>query len=65
MSRPPEPRCPVRPDDRCSLCQPGATGPQDCGLVYLTMDDPELRELYAAQLATRKPGHSTMRRQTS
>jgi len=43
------PRCPLRPGDPCSLCQPGASGPQDCGLVYLVMDDPELRELYVAQ----------------
>jgi hypothetical protein len=27
----------------CTLCVPGATGPQDCGLVYLVMDDDELR----------------------
>ena len=65
MRRPREPRCPVRPGDRCSLCQPGATGPQDCGLVYLTMDDPDLRALYAAQLAAGRAGHSTRRRQTS
>jgi hypothetical protein len=26
------------------LCLPGATGPDDCGLVYLVMSDPELRE---------------------
>ena len=38
------PQCPLRPGDPCSLCFPGATGPQDCGLVYLAMDDPELRE---------------------
>lgn len=42
--RPPEPKCPIRPGEPCSLCQPGATGPQDCGLVYLVMDDPELKE---------------------
>ncbi len=29
----------------------GVTGPQDCGLVYLVMDDPELRELWRAQRA--------------
>ncbi|HEU4946290.1 MAG TPA: DUF6767 domain-containing protein [Kribbella sp.] len=40
----PVPRCPVRPGDACSLCQPGATGPQDCGLVWLVMSEPELRE---------------------
>jgi hypothetical protein len=43
----PEPRCPIRPGDPCSLCVPGATGPQDCGLVYLVMDDDELREALA------------------
>lgn len=37
-------RCPLRPGDPCSLCVPGATGPQDCPLVYLVMHDPELRE---------------------
>jgi hypothetical protein len=26
------------------LCQADVTGPQDCGLVYLVMDDDELRE---------------------
>lgn len=41
------PRCPLRPDDPCSLCQPGVEGPQDCGLVFLVMDDDELREIYA------------------
>jgi len=40
----PEPKCPIRPGDACSLCLPGASGPQDCGLVYLVMSDPELRE---------------------
>ena len=40
----PEARCPLRPDDVCSLCQLDVTGPQDCGLVYLVMSDPDLRE---------------------
>jgi hypothetical protein len=26
------------------LCQVSVTGPQDCGLVYLIMGDPESRE---------------------
>ena len=43
----PEAQCPLRPGDLCNLCQLDVTGPQDCGLVYLVMDDPELRELYA------------------
>ena len=37
------PMCPIRPGDPCSLCEPGVTGPQDCGLVYLVMSDPDLR----------------------
>jgi hypothetical protein len=37
-------KCPIRPADACSLCLPGASGPQDCGLVYLVMSDPDLRE---------------------
>ena len=40
--------CPLRPEDYCSQCQAYATGPQDCGLVYLVMDDPEYREALAA-----------------
>ncbi|MCL8026564.1 DUF6767 domain-containing protein [Nocardioides bruguierae] len=46
MTRP-EARCPVRPGDACTLCHPGATGPQDCALVWLVRSDPEL----SAQLA--------------
>lgn len=39
----PEPRCPIRIGDPCSLCVPGATGPEDCPLVAEVMRDPELR----------------------
>jgi hypothetical protein len=39
----PDPRCPIRLGDACSLCVPGATGPQDCPLVAEVMRDPELR----------------------
>ena len=39
----PEAQCPLRPGDLCNLCQLDVTGPQDCGLVYLVMSDPELR----------------------
>jgi hypothetical protein len=41
--RRPEAKCPIRPGDACSLCVPDATGPQDCGLVWLVMNDDELR----------------------
>ena len=39
-----EAQCPIRLGEPCSLCVPGATGPQDCGLVHLVMRDPDLRE---------------------
>jgi hypothetical protein len=44
----PQAKCPIRPGDPCSLCVPGASGPQDCGLVYLVMSDPDLRSLTPA-----------------
>ena len=43
----PVPRCPIRPGEACGLCVPGVSGPEDCGLVYLVMNDPELRERLA------------------
>ena len=42
----PQPKCPIRDGEPCTICQMGVSGPQDCGLVYLVMDDPELRELW-------------------
>jgi hypothetical protein len=57
-----EPLCPLRPGAACTLCFPGATGPGNCGRVYLVMSDPDLRaELterwaeYEAQTAAREP----------
>lgn len=47
MTRPhatPVPKCPIRIGEPCTLCVPGASGPQDCGLVYLVFSDPDLRE---------------------
>ncbi len=38
------PQCPIRLGEACSLCVPGVSGPSDCGLVYLVMSDPDLRE---------------------
>ena len=40
----PEAECPLRPGDVCNLCQLDVTGPQDCGLVYLVMSDPDQRQ---------------------
>lgn len=45
--RRPDAKCPLRPGDPCTLCQVNVTGPQDCGLVYLIMDDPEARDAWA------------------
>jgi hypothetical protein len=50
----PDAQCPIRPGEPCTLCQLGATGPQDCGLVYLVMTDDELRDgLHEARMRTR------------
>ena len=38
------PRCPLRPGDACSLCVPGASGPENCPTVAEVMRDPELRQ---------------------
>jgi hypothetical protein len=51
--RQPVPMCPIRPGDPCTLCVPGATGPEDCGLVYLVMTDPDLRQELARIRAER------------
>jgi hypothetical protein len=49
--------CPIRLGESCSLCFPGATGPQDCGLVHLVMRDPELREDLSRLRAAHVPTH--------
>lgn len=49
-----DPRCPLRPEDPCTLCQVNVTGPQDCGLVYLMMSDDELREFRTQNLRKSK-----------
>ena len=59
MSRVPVPQCPIRVGEPCTLCVPGATGPQDCGLVWLVQDDPEMR----AELARRRSELADVRRQ--
>ncbi|WP_084634874.1 DUF6767 domain-containing protein [Propionicicella superfundia] len=51
-----DPRCPLRPDDACSLCQVNVTGPHDCGLVYLMMNDEELREIRREMLREARAG---------
>jgi hypothetical protein len=39
----PEPKCPLRPGEPCTLCEPGASGPETCPAVYLVMTDADLR----------------------
>jgi hypothetical protein len=53
----PQPKCPIRPGEACSLCVPGVAGPQDCGLVFMVMSDPDLREqLHTISLTRRALG---------
>ena len=57
----PTPQCPIRVGEPCTLCFPGASGPHDCGLVYLVQTDDELREQLAEKrrevVSARKSGH--------
>jgi hypothetical protein len=46
--------CPVRPGDSCKLCVPGASGPHNCGLVYLVMSDPDLRSRLLSMTSDRQ-----------
>ncbi|MHC9641026.1 DUF6767 domain-containing protein [Corynebacterium diphtheriae] len=39
------PKCPVRYGEPCTACQPGTSGPNDCQLVQLVREDPELKQL--------------------
>ena len=48
--------CPVRVGEECRLCVPGATGPQDCGLAYLVLTDPSLREELVRRLSATDAG---------
>lgn len=45
--------CRIRLGEPCRLCMPGATGPQDCGLVYLVLTDPDLSGELARMRADR------------
>lgn len=39
-------KCPLRYGEPCTLCQPGANGPEDCQTVAMVMGDPELRDMW-------------------
>lgn len=39
----PQPECPIRFGEPCTLCQAFVTGPEDCQTVALVMTDEELR----------------------
>ena len=47
-------KCPIRFGEPCSLCVPGAHGPQDCQLVALVREDLDLAELRAEMIARKK-----------
>lgn len=53
MARP-VPQCPIRIGDPCSLCVPGASGPENCPLVAEVMRDADLR----ARLAELRREHA-------
>jgi len=54
----PVPKYPIRIGEPCTLCVPGASGPQDCGLVQLVFSDPGPQgELRLRRLA-QGPDHS-------
>jgi hypothetical protein len=40
------------------LCEPGATGPEDCPAVYLVMTDPELRRRWVELRRGRREEHA-------
>jgi hypothetical protein len=47
--------CRVRLGEPCRLCVPGASGPEDCGLAYLVLTDPDLRAELDRMRAERDP----------
>lgn len=47
--------CRVRLGEPCRLCVPGATGPEDCGVAYLVMTDPDLLAELDRMRADRDP----------
>ncbi len=56
VNRPvPDEQCWIRLSEPCRLCVPGATGPLDCGLVYLVMTDPDLSAALARMRAEHVP----------
>ena len=54
----PEPKCPIRIGEACSLCVPGASGPEDCPLVWQVMSDPDLRERLAELRREARAAHA-------
>ncbi|WP_445227785.1 DUF6767 domain-containing protein [Corynebacterium sp. H128] len=52
----PNPKCPIRYGEPCTACQPGTNGPNDCQLVQLVREDPDLKELMVEMI---KKGRQT------
>jgi len=56
------PKCPLRLGESCTLCNPGATGPEDCPTVYAVMTDADLRARLAELRAEYADGPAPPRR---
>lgn len=56
--RVPQATCPIRAGEWCTACQPGTSGPEDCQLVLMVRQDPDLlemmREMNAAHRESRR-----------
>lgn len=56
--RVPQAKCPIRAGEWCTACQPGTSGPEDCQLVLMVRQDPDLlemmREMNAAHRESRR-----------
>ncbi|PRQ12457.1 hypothetical protein C1Y63_01305 [Corynebacterium sp. 13CS0277] len=51
MTRHRSPKCPIRYGEPCTACQPGTSGPNDCQLVVLVREDPELKAMMREMIA--------------
>lgn len=63
--RVPQAKCPIRAGEWCTACQPGTSGPEDCQLVLMVRQDPDLlemmREMNAAHRESRRRAHRESR----
>lgn len=57
----PQAKCPIRAGEYCTACQPGTSGPEDCQLVLLVREDPELSEMVREMNAAHRNAHRQAR----